>query len=67
MEIKKGLVIRHLKSRISKMSTDRIKRSYLNAKEDAETGKKGSNIIMQLFEDALIERKEIEWIHQHRL
>ena len=47
------IVMSKLRKQVRKMSTERIKRSLLNAKEDLEAGKKGSNVIVELFEDEL--------------
>ena len=53
------IVMSKIRNQVRKMSTERIKRSLLNAKEDLESGKKGSNVIIELFEDELRYRGEL--------
>lgn len=54
------IVMSRLRSQVRKMSTERIRRSLLNAKEDLEAGKKGSAVIVELFEDELRYRGELK-------
>lgn len=58
--IAKRIVMSRLRSQVRKMTTERIKRSLLNAKEDLDAGKKGSNVIVELFEDELRYRGELK-------